>query len=239
MDMTELETLRRAKMYLEKLAAGIDPISGAAVPAGEVLDQERLRRCFSYVCGVLEGDIEREWRKVSKNLPVFHMDETRIAGLRPLDGTVGVRQLTDYINGQAGSSLMRKLSPTAITGWLVEAGMLALRDNASGKLPTPSGTALGIITEERTSSTGEYTAVLYTPDAQQFILDHLPTILAHQPVPASRENQGASWTREEEEFALRQYRSGMPLQEIAGALKRTREGVRAHLQKLGAEPHNR
>lgn len=37
--MTELETMQRAKMYLDKLAQGIDPISGQEIPNDSVLNK--------------------------------------------------------------------------------------------------------------------------------------------------------------------------------------------------------
>ena len=45
--MTELETMQRAKMYMDKLAQGIDPITDS------VLNHVRLVRCFFYVSDVL------------------------------------------------------------------------------------------------------------------------------------------------------------------------------------------
>lgn len=37
--MTELETMQRAKMYMEKLAQGIDPVSGQEIPEDSVLSE--------------------------------------------------------------------------------------------------------------------------------------------------------------------------------------------------------
>lgn len=54
MFMTELETMQRAKMYLDKLARGIDPITGQELPEDTVLNNVRLCRCFHYVSGVLQ-----------------------------------------------------------------------------------------------------------------------------------------------------------------------------------------
>ena len=51
--MTELETMQRAKMYIDKLAHGIDPISGEEMPRNSVLNNVRLARCFFYVSDVL------------------------------------------------------------------------------------------------------------------------------------------------------------------------------------------
>ena len=42
--MTELETMQRAKMYLDKLARGIDPISGREIPNDSELNNVRLAR---------------------------------------------------------------------------------------------------------------------------------------------------------------------------------------------------
>ena len=56
--MTELEIMQRAKMYLDKLAQGIDPISGDEVPEDSVLNNVRLARCFFYVSGILQQVID-------------------------------------------------------------------------------------------------------------------------------------------------------------------------------------
>ena len=50
---TELEKLERAKLYIEQLANGIDPISGRELPEDSALNQVRLSRCFFYVAEVL------------------------------------------------------------------------------------------------------------------------------------------------------------------------------------------
>ena len=42
--MTELETLERAKMYLEKLANGINPIDGSVIPDGDIVNHVRSSR---------------------------------------------------------------------------------------------------------------------------------------------------------------------------------------------------
>ena len=52
--MTELETMQRAKIYLDKLARGVDPISNQEVPEDTVLNNVRICRCLHYVSGVLE-----------------------------------------------------------------------------------------------------------------------------------------------------------------------------------------
>lgn len=42
--MTELETIAHAKSYLEKMANGINPLTGEAVPETDLINQVRISR---------------------------------------------------------------------------------------------------------------------------------------------------------------------------------------------------
>lgn len=41
--MTELDILRHAKGYLDKLADGVDPLTGEPVPADDIVRKEGIR----------------------------------------------------------------------------------------------------------------------------------------------------------------------------------------------------
>ena len=56
--MTESEIMQRAKMYLDKMAQGIDPISDKPVPDTECICQERISKCLTYVSGILGNLID-------------------------------------------------------------------------------------------------------------------------------------------------------------------------------------
>ena len=58
--MTELEKILYAKSFIDKLANGINPLDGTAVPDGELLNNVRIARCFFYVSSLLEKQIEYE-----------------------------------------------------------------------------------------------------------------------------------------------------------------------------------
>ena len=51
--MTELEKMKQAKMYIDHLANGIDPISNTELENDAVLNNVKLARCFFYVSEVL------------------------------------------------------------------------------------------------------------------------------------------------------------------------------------------
>ena len=57
-DMTDLETLERAKTYMEKLANGINPLDNSIIPDNDVVNNVRLSRCFFYIADVLRQVID-------------------------------------------------------------------------------------------------------------------------------------------------------------------------------------
>ena len=73
-------------------------------------------------------------------------------------------------------SNMKPLSYSTVTNWLIKHGYLDVivtEDGRKTKVPTDLGKSLGISTEQRFGSNGEYTAVIYNANAQRFILDNL------------------------------------------------------------------
>ena len=49
--MTELDMIRRAQMYMEKLSHGINPLDGTPVADGDLIRNGRMSRCFAFCCG--------------------------------------------------------------------------------------------------------------------------------------------------------------------------------------------
>lgn len=52
--MTELDMIRRARMYMEKLSQGINPLDGKPVADGDLIRNGRMSRCFAFVAEVLD-----------------------------------------------------------------------------------------------------------------------------------------------------------------------------------------
>lgn len=182
--MTELETMQRAKMYMDKLAQGIDPITGREIPEDSTLNNVRLARCFFYVSDVLGqviangGVVGGKQRQKS-----FDITEEQLARVQLSQEPLRVTQLTDRISEAAGNPQMKKLRTTAITDWLLEKGFLERLDGPDGKskrVPTQNGYRIGLSTEMRQGPGGEYQAVLYNLDAQRFVLDNLMAMLSEK-----------------------------------------------------------
>ena len=182
--MTELETMQRAKMYLDKLAQGIDPITNQDVPEDSVLNNVRLARCFFYVSGVLDQVIANGGVIGGKpKLQPFAVDAEQLAKVQLSVEPVRVTQLVEMIGAAVNNPQMKKLSTTVITNWLLEKGFLAKEIGADGKsrrIPTQNGLMIGLSTQTRQGQYGEYQAVFYHIDAQRFVLDNLWTMLSER-----------------------------------------------------------
>ena len=175
--MTELETMERARMYMEKLANGINPIDDSTVPDEDVINNVRLSRCFFYVADVLRQVIENGGVKPQKrvrDLP-FALPLEERARFAYSETPIPISEIAKRINALTPAE-MKPLSYRAIRDWLSSLGMMEDALTAEGKTtkhPTQSGARMGIQLEPRTGRNGPYFVVTYNLAAQHFILDNL------------------------------------------------------------------
>ncbi len=178
--MTELETMQRAKLYMDQLAQGIDPISGQEMPEDSTLNNVRLARCFFYVSGVLEQVIRNGGQVISGGKADFSITPEQIQKIKRSAQPIRITEFTDLVNQAVDAPNMKRLSVVKITNWLMAKGFLTKEtapDGKSRRVPTAAGFNLGMSTQMRQSLEGEYLAIYYDTNAQQFLLDNLPGIL--------------------------------------------------------------
>ena len=181
--MTELETLERAKMYIDKLANGVNPLDDSIVPENDIVNNIRLSRCFFYVSDVLRKVIENKGHVGAipkKNKKDFNIDIDTIQKFKYSDVPIPVSKIAEKINMLVNDEDMKKITHRHITDWLLSLGMLEYNvreDGVKVKRPTVAGNDIGMITEHRIGQNGEYTAVMYNKTAQQFIVDNIDAII--------------------------------------------------------------
>lgn len=235
--MTELETLERAKMYMEKLANGINPIDDSIVSDEDIINNVRLSRCFFYVADILRRVIdnggvspakkERREKKIPFSLSIEKRNDFEFS-VQPIP----ISEITKRINALADENMAR-LPVRAIQEWLISVEILTEVLNDEGKNvkhPTPQGERMGISPENRIWEDRKYTVVVYNSDAQHFILDNLDAIVEYE--HGRTENQRQPWLPSHDECLRDLYKSGASVTEISIALKRTGSSVRARLKML-------
>ncbi len=177
--ITEIDKLKRAKEYMQKLAAGADPISGAELTGDTVLNNVRLSRCFTYVAEVLQKVIDSGGKGLGWQRPFFITPE-ELKRVRLSDQPVPISAFVQAVNDAAGDLGRKNLAHNTVTKWLAEQGYLRVvqdDDRKTHKELTGKSAGIGISSEEKTGQSGTYTAILYDRRAQQLMLDNLTSII--------------------------------------------------------------
>ena len=180
--MTEIEKILRAKLYIQKLANGIDPITNIELPDDSVLNNVRLSRCFFYVADILNQVAENGGiNSTAKKKRQFEITEQQKAQIPMSYTPIPISVICDNISSVIDLTIYKKLSHNSLTKWLMEKGFLQeiVEQDKKRKTLTDKSSLIGITQEEKLSPYGtRYTVNLYSIEAQQFIVDHLDEILS-------------------------------------------------------------
>lgn len=176
----DLEKAKRARVYIEKLANGINPIDGKSVDKNDVINNVQITRCLFYVNDLLREVIENGGitPKRTKKLP-FRITAEELREFNYSNEPITISGITERINALVDLEAYKKFSYKKVTDWLVEIGCLQVIENNGKKVkrPTEQGNNIGISEEPRIGQNGPYIAVTYNREAQQFILDNFDAFL--------------------------------------------------------------
>ena len=185
--MTELKKIAYAKTFIDKLADGVNPLDDSQIPDSDLVNNVRISRCFYYVSEILRQVIDNGGVNTKKShrrgREEFSLTDDQYGTLQVGEIPVNVSEISDQVNKLIDTESMKKLPAAAITDWLAHIGALEIVTKANGKhskIPTEIGRSLGIFTEERMGQYGAYNIVFYSTDAQKFIIDNLPAIIAYR-----------------------------------------------------------
>ena len=234
--MTELEMINRAKTYIDKLANGVNPLTDEPVSENDIVNNVRISRCFFYISDLLRRFAEGgfpEAAKKGKKQPFIITEEQR-KRFEFSETPISVSEIARRFNAAVNTEGAVQMRYFGITFWLIESGLLSVdrrEDGREVKLPTAAGMELGISQEVRSGANGSYTVVVYNENAQRYIVDNIDAILEAEKLRFKM--QGMPWSQAEDEFLEEQAARGIPVYDIALALKRNISSVRARTKKLG------
>lgn len=236
--MTELDKIARAKMYLEKLANGVNPLTDKEVAPNDIVNNVRISRCMFYVSDILRQIIENKGKfkaEMPEQIP-FTITPQQLANYEFPDTPIQVSEIVKRINSLIDTVYVKNLKTTAITNFLVQTNMLAVEESAKGnavKRPTQQGRELGITTEQRSGKYGVYTAVLYNREAQTFILDNIDAIIEINNEKKPSKPKGEPWSVIDDEFLRDLTAKNIPVEKIAESFKRTPDEICDRQKALG------
>ena len=228
--------INRAKTYIDKLANGVNPLTDEPVSENDIVNNVRISRCFFYISDLLRRFAEGgfpEAAKKGKKQPFIITEEQR-KRFEFSETPISVSEIARRFDAAVNTEGAVQMRYSGITFWLIESGLLSVdrrEDGREVKLPTAVGMELGISQEVRSGANGSYTVVVYNENAQRYIVDNIDAILEAEKLRFKM--QGMPWSQAEDEFLEEQAARGIPVYDIALALKRNISSVRARTKKLG------
>lgn len=178
--MLDKEKLYTAKLYMDKLANGMNPFDGQDMPEDEFLNDVRLCRAFTLASDVLEQVIENGCRVSSHNkvrkIP-FRITEEQISTIVITEEPVGISVIATRIRKVLDDNV-KSLSSLTISNWLEAEGLLTrvTKNGKMMKIATEDGNMLGIYTKEMVYGDKHYHKTLYEMNAQVYIISNLDMI---------------------------------------------------------------
>lgn len=173
--MEETEKIALAKSWVQHLANGINPIDGSELKDDDIVNNVHISRCLFYVADILGKYSERRTK-------------SNVSRHEKFDSSV--IQLDNYIYSDAITisefarkvkilipETMKVVSYKSMVSWLMHKGFIEeVRSENDGrimKVATEKGNSVGIFTDKRDRNGSPYAIIIYNPDAQKYLLEHL------------------------------------------------------------------
>lgn len=175
--MIDMEKLNTAKVWIEKLANGINPLNDEPVKDDDLINNVHISRCLFYVAELL-GEIKIGAAGGKRYRKAFFLPSKDAANIH-ISTPNGIANFVRLVNGYIPTD-MKPLSASQVIKWLRNEGLLqevSKEDGHKTNLPTEKGNRLGIATEVRKNPEGlEFQSVVYSIDAQRFILNNIESL---------------------------------------------------------------
>lgn len=179
--MADIEKLRKIKQCIDSLAEGMNPFTGQPLPENDIVNDVRVSRNLFLASSFIQEQMNEIIAKKPGQKPEFRMSLKERERVEFSSQPISVSELTRRMNDAVGTRDCKKISYRQITDYLVKIGMIKLVENSAGahrRLPTENGKKLGISLDTRVGQYGPYQVVLYSEDAQRFIVDNVDAIMA-------------------------------------------------------------
>jgi hypothetical protein len=195
--MEKIELIRRAKMYMELLSNGVQPITGQEIPEDSAFMDGKMKSCFEFVSRILDEyvelsekveKLEKEREKhtiVVSQKQEFSITQTQCENIRLSKEPITVLSFMKNINSVIDSDAMEKLTATRINKWLTKGRFLTtekVQTIVQRTVYKPSDLAMKIgfieaeIVDEKS---GEIkTQIKLGESAQLFIIENLDNIIS-------------------------------------------------------------
>lgn len=176
-----LELLKHAKNYIEKMANGINPLTNEIIPDNDLINNVRISRCLFYVNNILGEVIDNEGIEKKNKKQKVNLTKEELNNFEYSNTPIPISTITKSLNELNKNKNTTKLKATHITKWLINLEILVETEinGKNYKLPTKTGKDMGLYIEERIGYNGEYYIVQYPKQMQEFIINNFDNLLEY------------------------------------------------------------
>lgn len=178
--VTDMEKLQKARLVLQKMVDGVNPLTGELIESDHFLQDPRIVRCLLFISDALKRQVDETAYKLHRP-EMFTIDNEVISRVELPAGKIGVTEFSRCINQVIDLTQSRKLTGAELNKRLKQLGILSETVNSEGKVVTvinDKSANYGFEMERRIYNEREYDMVLMNDKGKQFLLDNLQTIMA-------------------------------------------------------------
>lgn len=248
--MTEVEKIAYAKMFIDKLSSGINPLDDTRIPEDDIVNNTRISNCLSYVSTILKRVIDQDEETIaprsekkqrkSKKKQYYILPE-QIARFEFSEEPIRASEIVCRISKVGPQIGVKSFPKKKILKWLAICGLITIdyENKEQRYMPTTAGEEIGISSLQCQGVKGPYWTLTYDINAQHLIIDNIDSILAVNTKAFLKQynldNHCKIWSPEDREKVVESFNNGMTISEIALLVKRTEKAVRIHLRKSGID----
>lgn len=176
----EAEKIEKAKGFMQKLAEGINPISGEIIQNDSMVSDVKLIGCFNFIAEVLDN-IQKQGAEGRKRELQFVITPEQKSKVSLPEDKIGVNEFSKRINECLNLDVSRRLTGVDLNKRLKKLGVLSEEQAEDGKTRTitnEKSAGYGFEMEKKQYKGVEYDMVLINSQGKKYLLENLETIMA-------------------------------------------------------------
>lgn len=178
----ELDKIQKAKLVLQKIAKGIDPVTGDKIEEESFLNDPRIIRCFYFVAEVLDNVASGAYssKRSGAGPAKFTITPEQKSRVQFPEGNLGVNEFSKCINLCIDLNESKKLTGVELNKRLKALGILGEEATEAGKTRTvinDNSKDYGLESERKSYNGAEYDKVVINDKGKRYLLDNIERIM--------------------------------------------------------------
>jgi hypothetical protein len=176
----DIEKMQKAREVLQKMANGINPVSGQTIEKEHFLQDPRIIRCMFFIADVLKRQIDETIYR-ERRPTIFSITAEEKERIEFPAGKIGVNEFSRCVNHVIDISRSKKLTGVELNKRLKKMGLLNEEKTPDGRTRTTldvQSAGHGFETGRKTYNGHEYEMVLFNDQGKRYLLDNLEIIMA-------------------------------------------------------------